>query len=82
MDKQVTLIIPGAGDEAEARDAPIKPGTTVADLLRAAGMDPARWQIQLKRGDGFRSLSGRDNLYAAVEDGEKVYAVPKDIVVG
>jgi hypothetical protein len=80
--KQVTVIIPGAGDEAEARDAAIQPGTTAADVLRAAQKDPQNWQLQLKRGEGFVSLSGKDDVHQQVQDGEKVYAVPKDIVVG
>jgi hypothetical protein len=82
MEKRITLIIPGAGEAAEARDAPIQPGTKVADILRAAGKDPANWQLQLKRGEGFVSLGGQDDVHKQVQDGEKIYAVPKDIVVG
>jgi len=82
MDKTITLIIPGAGDEAEARDATIQPGMTAAQLLQAAGKDPSRWQLQLKRGEGFVSLASQDNLFDQVQKGEKVFAVPKDMVVG
>jgi hypothetical protein len=83
MDKQITLIFPAAeGEAAEGRDAPIRPGTAAADLLRAAGKDAQNWQLQLKRGNGFVSLSGQDDLYKQVENGEKVFVVPKDIVVG
>lgn len=83
MDKQVTVIFPATeGEAAEGRDAPIQPGTTAADLLRAAGRDPQNWQLQLKRGNGFVSLGGQDDLYRQVENGEKVFVVPKDIVVG
>jgi hypothetical protein len=82
MDKTITLIIPGAGDEAEARDAPIGPGTTAADILRAADKEPQNWQLQLQREAGFVSLSGQDDVYEQVKAGEKVFAVPKDIVVG
>lgn len=82
MSKNVVLVIPGTGEEAEAHDAPIKAGNTPADLLRAAGKDPANWQIQIKRGKGFKSLSGADDLFSAVKDGDKVFAVPADIVVG
>lgn len=82
MEKTITLIIPGAGDAAEARDATIQPGMTAAQLLQAAGKDPTRWQLQLKRGEGFVSLAGQDDLYRQVENGEKVFAVPKDMVVG
>lgn len=82
MDKNITLIIPGAGEEAEARDAPIRPSTTAGELLRAAGKDPANWQLQLKRGDGFVSVATQDDVYQQVAEGEKVFVVPKDIVVG
>lgn len=82
MDKTITLVIPGAGDEAEARDAVIQPGMTASQVLQAAGKDPTRWQLQLKRGDSFLSLAGQDDLYRQVEKGEKIFAVPKDMVVG
>jgi hypothetical protein len=82
MAKNIVLVIPGAEGQAEGREAPIEPGTAAADLLRAANLDPQRWQLQLKRGDGFVSLSGQDDLHAQVQDGEKVYAVSKEMVVG
>lgn len=82
MDKPITLVIPGTGDEAEARDAQVSQGTTAADVLQAAGKNPQEWQLQLKRGDGFLSLSDRDDLYAKANEGEKVFAVPKTMVVG
>lgn len=82
MDKNITLVIPGTGDEATAHDAPIKPGATAGDLLRAAGKDPKDWQIQLRREEGFVSLKATDDLYGQVKDGEKVFAAPQNIVVG
>ncbi len=82
MEKQITLVIPGTGDEAEARDAPISPGTTAADLLQAANKNPQEWQLQLKRGDSFTSLSDREDVFARANDGEKIFAVPKKMVVG
>ncbi len=83
MDKNITVVIPGAGEDAEARDAAIKSGTTATEVLRAADKDAQSWQLQLRREGGeFVSLSGRDDVYAQVKDGEKVFAVPKDIVVG
>jgi hypothetical protein len=82
MDKQITLVIPGTGEEAEARDAQVAPGTTAADLLRAAGKNPQEWQLQVKRGDSFTSLSDRDDVSARANEGEKVFAVPKNMVVG
>lgn len=82
MEKQITLVIPGAGDDAEARDARVSQGTTTSDLLQAAGKNPQEWQLQVKRETGFMSLGDRDDLYAKTNDGEKVFAVPKDMVVG
>lgn len=82
MEKRITAIIPGAGDEAEARDASIQPGTTVADLLRAAGRNPQEWGLQLRRGDNFLSLSGEEDLYWQVQDGEKVFLVLTNMDVG
>ena len=82
MQKNVTLVIPGTGDDAEARDAQVTEGTTAADLLQAAGKNPQEWQLQVKRGEGFMSLSDRDDVYAQANDGEKLFAVPKNMVVG
>lgn len=82
MDKTINLIIPGAGDEAEARNATIQPGAKTADVLNAAGKDPGQWQLQLKRGDGFVSLGGQDDVYKQAQEGEKVFAVPSNMVVG
>lgn len=82
MRKTVTLIVPGAGEEAEARDAALEPGNTAADLLRAAGKNPDDWQIQLRRGDAFTSVSSREDLFGKVEDHEKVFVVPNTMVVG
>jgi hypothetical protein len=82
MSKQITLVIPGAGGDAEARDAQVSQGTTTGDLLLAAGKNPQEWQLQVKREGGFMSLGERDDVYAQTNDGEKVFAVPKNMVVG
>ena len=82
MEKDVTVVVPGTGDQREARDLAIQPGTTATDVLQAIGLDPARFQLQLKRGEEFESLSGTDNVYGKAENGEKLFAMPKDIVVG
>ena len=82
MPKKITLVVPGAGDGSEARDAPIERGNTADDLIRAAGKDVGRWQIQLRRGEEYVSVSGRDELFSKVDEGEKVFLVPKDMVVG
>lgn len=82
MEKAITVVVPGTGDEREARDLAIKPGTTATDVLQAIELDPTRFQLQLKRGEEFESLSGADNVYVKAENGEKLFAMPKDIVVG
>lgn len=82
MEKDITVVVPGTGEEREARDLTIRPGTTAADVLSAIGLDPARFQLQLKRGEEFESLSGSDNVYGKAEQGEKLFAMPRDIVVG
>ncbi|KKL77291.1 hypothetical protein LCGC14_2036330 [marine sediment metagenome] len=80
--KTIWLIIPGADEEAEGREAPIEPGTTAAQLLRAADMNPAHWQLRLEHGDEVIVLGAQDDVYSAVEEGEKVFAASTKMVVG
>ena len=82
MKKRVTLVIPGAGEEAEARDGEIEAGDTVADVLRAADKDPSTWRAYLQRSNGDVSLNAQDDLFAAIVDGEKVFVEPASMVVG
>lgn len=82
MEKHISVIIPGAGEEAEARDAAIDQGTTVADILRAANLDPQRFRLELQRNGGLQSLAAKDDVYGQVKEGEKVFVRPADIVVG
>ena len=51
-------------------------------MLRAAGKDPARWQLQRKQGEGFVSLAANEDIFAKVENGEKLFAAPSDMTVG
>lgn len=82
MDKTINVIIPGAEGQTVGHDATIHPGTTAADVLRAAGKDPSRWQLQRKQGEGFVSLGANEDIFAKVESGEKVFAAPSDMTVG
>lgn len=82
MDKSITIVVPGAGEEAEARDATIRPHTRAQDVLRSVRLDPRRFRLELKRDGGNVSVSSGDDLYAIVENGEKVFARPNDMVVG
>jgi hypothetical protein len=82
MEKQITVIIPGAGEDAQARDASIGPGTTAADILRSANLDPERWKLELQREGGSVPLASGDDVYAQVKNTEKVFVRPADMVVG
>jgi hypothetical protein len=82
MTDEVLLVVPGAGDETVGRRAVIEPDTTVADLLRAADLDPIRWQLQIKRGEKLVSLRSEDRLSEYVQAGEKVFAFSTEMVVG
>ncbi|MGQ9595130.1 MAG: hypothetical protein ACUVXH_11465 [Anaerolineae bacterium] len=82
MEKVISVIVPGTGGVREACDLAIPPGTAARDVLRELGLDPARFQLQAMRGEEFESLSGADNVYGRVENGEKLFAIPRDIVVG
>jgi len=82
MEKQIPVIIPGAGEDAQARDASIGPGTTAADILRSANLDPERWKLELQREGGSVPLASGDDVYAQVKNTEKVFVRPADMVVG
>lgn len=82
MTQEVLLVIPGADGESTGRQAVIEQDTTVADLLRAADLDPSEWRIQIRRGEKLISLSSEDKLSQHVQDREKVYASPAGMVVG
>lgn len=80
--KTIWLVTAGAEDTAEGREAPLEPGTTAAQLLNAADMNPDHWQLYLELDDGTLNLSSHDELYDLVEDGEKVYVASTKMVVG
>lgn len=82
MDKTINVIIPGAEGQTVGHDATIHPGTTTAEVLRAAGKDPSRWQLQRKQGESFVSLGANDDIFAKVESGDKLFASPTDLTVG
>ena len=80
--KNINIVIPGADESADIHDLQMEPGTTAADALQAINKDPNAWQLQRKGADGFQTIATRDNLYDTAKEGEKLFAVPKDIVVG
>jgi hypothetical protein len=82
MTHEVLLVITGNGDDSVGRRAMIESDTTVADLLRAADLNPSEWQLQIKNGEKLVSLQSEDKLLDHVQAGEKVYAYPSRMVVG
>ncbi len=68
MEKNIAVVVAGAQGQ-EIKDLAIKPGTTARDILKTLGLE---WYA-ISRRDG--SIFGpRDNVYEAVENGEKLYA--------
>lgn len=82
MQQEVLLVIPGAGDESVGHKALIEAETTVADLLRAADLNPSEWQLQRKQGDSLISLGSQDKVADHVSAGEKIFAFMSEMVVG
>lgn len=79
--KNISIIVPGADESADIHDLQIQPGTTANDALAAIGK-PTNWQLQRKGPGGFQTIAGRETIYDSATDGDKLFAVPKDIVVG
>lgn len=82
MDKKIVVVAPGAQGQNEGREATIHPGNTAADVLRAAGFDPSQYQLQRKQGDAVTSIAATDDLFAKVNEGEKLYVVSTKMAVG
>lgn len=81
--KNISVVIPGADESADIHDLQVEPGTTAADVLAAIGKDGGAWQLQRKGADGsFQTIAARDDVHALATEGEKLFSVPKDIVVG
>ena len=74
MSKQVSVVVPGASEEAPLNitDLTLKPGTKVREALEAAGL--TGYALRAESGN---ILAEGDNLYTAVQDGTKLFAVPK-----
>ena len=74
MDKQISIVVPGASEDAPLNimDITLKPGTTVGEVLEAA--DLTGYALRTKSGD---ILDERDNIYTRIQDGEKLFAAPR-----
>ena len=74
MDKQISIVVPGASEDAPLNimDITLKPATTVGEVLEAANL--AGYVLRTKSGD---ILDERDNIYTRIQDGEKLFAAPR-----
>ena len=81
MNKSLLLVIPGTGEESTGYPVVIDEHTTVADLLRAANLETDKWGIQVKQGTQSIALSSQDVVSAHVQENDKVFAYPTDMIV-
>lgn len=82
MNREILFVIPGSGDEVVAQRAVIESDTKASDLLQAAHLDPTAWNLQVRKGDEMVTLAAAETLLPHVESGEKIFAFPKNVVVG
>lgn len=82
MTKQILLVVPGAGDESTGYPVVIEADTTVADLLNAANLNAKDYLLQVQQGEQRISLQSQDRVADHVQAGDKVFAMPSNIVVG
>jgi len=75
--KQITVAVAGSGGKREFRDVSILPGTKSRDVLGKLSLDG----FQLAKPDGG-AFSHNDDLFAAVADGQKLYAAKSDVEAG
>ena len=72
--KQITIAVAGTGGKKEFRDVSILPGTKARDVL--AKLDLNGFQLAKPDGGAF---GHNDDLFAAVSDGQKLYAAKADV---
>lgn len=81
MNKSLLLVVPGADDESTGYPVVVDEHTTVADLLHAAHLDTDKWGLQVKHGTGVISLRSEDVVATHVQENDKVFAHPTDMIV-
>jgi hypothetical protein len=75
--KQVTIGIAGSGGRREFKDVSLLPGTKARDVLSKLELTG----FQLSKPDGGM-FAHNDDLFAAVADGQKVFATKADVEAG
>ena len=76
MEKHISLLVPGQGEEREFHDMPIHPGTTVLDAIRDTGVAAPNHFI-LEDEDGGKFVQG-ENLYELAREGQKFFLLPDE----
>ena len=67
--KKVLVSVAGTGGKQEYKDVQLMPGTKPRDVLSTLGLTG----MELTRPDGG-TFAMNDNLYDAVENGQKIFA--------
>ena len=76
MEKHISLLIPGQGEERQYHDMTIAPGTTVLEAIREAGVgSPNHFILEDQHGNKF--VAGQ-NLYEVATEGDKFFAIPDE----
>ena len=75
--KQITIAVAGTAGKKEFKDVTILPSTQPRDVLNKLQLHG----FQLVNGSGA-AFADKDDLFAAVADGQKVYATKSDVEAG
>jgi hypothetical protein len=75
--KQITIAVAGSGGQREFKDVSILAGTKARDVLSKLGLNG--FQLSKPEGGAF---AHNDDLFAAVADGQKLYAMKADVEAG
>lgn len=75
--KQVIISVAGTEGKREYKDIQLLPGTKPRDVL--AQLNLQNFQLNKPEGGAF---GFNDDLYAAVADGQKLFASPSDVEAG
>ena len=70
MEKRIVIKVAGAG---EPRDIVLRPGVTTKDVLDNLGLGRNMMLTQDAAGEPF---AADENLWAKLEDGQKIYCAP------
>lgn len=75
--KTIIVAVAGTGGQREFKDVSLMPGTRPRDVLDK--LELTGFQLSKPEGGAF---GYGDDLYAAVADGQKVYATKADVEAG